>query len=436
MTDASLTLVGGTVIDPASETAAVQDIHVKSGRIASVSAPGSVKSSAETIDVGGMIVTPGLVDMHVHLREPGQTHKEDIDSGTRAAVAGGFTSVACMSNTTPPLDSPEIISGLLERIEAGAMCNVYPYGAATVGHEQEALTDFEALLEAGAVAITDDAFPLGTMELKEAALHAARQAGCPFIAHPEDKEIAADGVINQGEVSEELGVPGLPREAVIRACQRWVSLADVGAHLHLAHISTREEVEVIAEAMPAWNGRLTMETAPHYLCHTEEAVRDLGADAKVNPPLRTQADTRALLEAVRRGIIPVIATDHAPHAAREKARALTKAPFGLVGLETALGAMITVLQPQSHADWMGLVRAMSTIPAMLLGIEAGSLREGAPADITVIDPDSEWLVEPEDFYTKGRSTPFADQILSGRAHMTIVGGAVRYREGTVIEKHP
>lgn len=436
MSDSSLTVAGGTVIDPASRTAAVQNIRVENGRIVSVSAPGSTDSASQSIDASGMIVTPGLVDMHVHLREPGQTDKEDIESGTRAAVAGGFTSVACMSNTTPPLDSPTIISKLLPRIEADAECNVYPYGAATVGHGQDALTDFEALLDAGAVAITDDAFPLESLELQKAALHRAREAGCLFIAHPEDTEIGGDGVINQGEVSGQLDVAGLPRAAVIRACEQWVQLGDIGAHLHLAHISTREEAEIISEAMPAWDGRLTMETAPQYLCHTEEAVRDIGADAKVNPPLRTEADTRALSEAVRAGIIPVIATDHAPHTPAEKSQSLAKAPFGLVGLETSLAAMITALQPRSPSDWMLLVQAMSTMPAMLLGLEAGSLKEGAPADITIINPDTEWLVEPEDFYTKGRSTPFAGQILSGRTHMTIVGGAVRYREGSVVQRHP
>lgn len=433
MSENSLMLVGGTVVDPACSTAEVRDVRIADGQIAAVAPPGAAGGATDTIDVSGMIVTPGLVDMHVHLRDPGQTHKEDIQSGTRAAVAGGFTSVACMSNTTPPLDSPEVISDLLDRIRSDALCNVYPYGAATVGHQQDELTDFEALLEAGCVAITDDAFPLQSLEMKEAALEAARDAECLFVAHPEDKAISAEGIINQGEISEQLGVPGMPRQAVVEACKEWVDLEALGAHLHMAHISTRQELQIIAEAMPTWEGRLTMETAPHYLCHTEELIRDLGADAKVNPPLRTDADTRALLQAVRGGIVPVIATDHAPHAPAEKTQTLTQAPFGLVGLETALAAMITVLQPQSPSEWMPLVRAMSTIPAMLLGIDGGALEEGEPADVTVIDPDAEWLVEPDDFYSKGRSTPFADQILSGWVHLTIVGGDVRFREGKVIE---
>ncbi|MFO7948330.1 MAG: dihydroorotase [Armatimonadota bacterium] len=433
MPSSDLTLTGGTLVDPASDTIAVGDIAVSDGRIEAIAPAGSLPEAGQSIDVSGLIVTPGLVDMHVHLRVPGQTEKEDIASGTRAAVAGGFTTVACMSNTTPPIDRPERVADLLARIEAEALCHVYPYGAATVGHGQDELTDFEALLDAGCRAITDDAYPLESPELKRRALEAAADAQCLFIAHAEDKTISGDGVINEGAVSEQMGVAGIPREAVLRATEEWIGLKDTGGHLHLAHVSTCEEVEMISKAMPGWNGRLTMETAPHYLCVTEEAVLEFGPDAKVNPPLRTDRDVTALLAAVRNGVIPVIATDHAPHTPQEKSKGLKQAPCGLVGLETALGAMVTVLQPESDRDWLSLTRAMSFIPARLLGLQSGALAEGAPADITVISPDDEWLVEPEKFHSKGRSTPLADRVLTGRAWATIVAGHMRYHNGQIIE---
>lgn len=432
MSSPDIVLAGGTIVDPASDTVAARDLAISGDRIAAIAPAGSLSETGESIDVSGLIVTPGLVDMHVHLRVPGQAEKEDIASGTRAAVAGGFTTVACMSNTTPPLDKPERVKSLLEEIEADALCHVYPYGAATVGHGQDELTDFEALLDAGCRAITDDAYPLQSRELKHRALEAAADAQCLFIAHAEDKTISSDGVINEGAVSEQMGVAGIQREAVLRATEEWLGLKDTGGHLHLAHISTREEVALISAAMADWNGRLSMETAPHYLCVTEEAVLECGPDAKVNPPLRTDRDVAELLAAVRDGIIPVIATDHAPHTPEEKSKGLKPAPCGLVGLETALGAMLTVLQPQSDREWLSLIRAMSFIPARLLGLECGVLDEGAPADITIITPDAEWLVEPEKFYSKGRSTPLADRVLTGRAWATIVDGEIRYRDGQII----
>ncbi len=433
MSSAELVLAGGTIVDPASDTVAARDLTISGDRIAAIAPAGSLSETGESIDVSSLIVAPGLVDMHVHLRVPGQAEKENITSGTRAAVAGGFTSVGCMSNTTPPIDSPEIVADLLERIEAEGLCHVYPYGAATVEHGQDELTDFEALLDSGCRAITDDAYPLQSRELKRRALEAAADAQCLFIAHAEDKSISGDGVINEGAVSEQMGVAGIPREAVLRATEQWLELKDTGGHLHLAHVSTREEVELISSAMPDWNGRLTMETAPHYLCVTEEAVLECGPDAKVNPPLRTDRDVAALLTAVRDGIIPVIATDHAPHTPEEKSKGLKPAPCGLVGLETALGTMLTVLQPKSDRDWLSLIRAMSFIPARLLGLECGALSEGAPADITVIDPDAEWLVEPEKFCTRGRSTPLADRVLTGRTWATIVDGDIRYRDGQILK---
>ena len=418
----SFTLTGGTVIDPASGLAGRADLAVSNGFIQQIAPAGECRQSGEIIDATGRLIAPGFVDIHVHLREPGQSHKETIGSGTRAAVAGGFTAVCCMSNTTPPIDSPERVAELIHRIRQAAVCAVYPLGAATVGHGQEQLTDFSELLAAGCVAITDDAFPLQSTELKRQALVEAAEAGCVFIAHPEDKSISGDGVMNEGPVSAELGLPGLRRAATIEAVADWLALRDCGARLHLAHISTREEAEMIAAAIPRWEGRLSMETAPHYLCVTEDAVLEFGADAKVNPPLRSADDTAAITAAVRNDTIGIIATDHAPHSPEEKASGLSEAPYGLVGLETSLAVMAEVLAPETPEEWLWVLRKFTAAPADLLGLPAGKLAAGGPADIAIINPDAEWTVEPECFHSLGRSTPFAGWILHTRVTDTIVAG--------------
>ncbi len=423
-------LRGGTVIDPGSGYAGQRDVVIADGMIREFREPGT-SPDAEAVDVGGMLVTPGLVDIHVHLREPGQTQKETIATGTAAAVAGGFTSICCMANTAPPIDTPERVTDLLSRISADAVCRVYPLGAATEGHGQERLVDFGAMLRAGCVAITDDAFPLQSLELKQQALRRAREAGCVFIAHPEDRAISGAGVINEGDISRALGVAGMPAEATSSAVAEWVKLGELGARLHLAHVATQQELRAAEAAADLWGDRLSMETAPHYLCITDEAVLRFGAGAKVNPPLRTGADTVALREAVRDGRIPIIATDHAPHVPEEKAAGLLAAPFGLVGLETSLAAMVTVLEPETPAEWSGLIDKMSTAPARALGLRAGGLAPGQPADITIIDPGATWTVQPGRFRSKGRSTPFAGMELRSRVWATLVGGRFAYREGEV-----
>ena len=433
MADNTLALRGGTVIDPGSGYAGQADVIIAGGMIRELREPGTF-AGGEAVDVGGMLVAPGLVDMHVHLREPGQTQKETIATGTAAAVGGGFTSICCMANTTPPIDTPERVADLLSRIERDALCRVYPLGAATEGHGQERLVDFRAMLRAGCVAMTDDAFPLQSRELKQQALSLAREAGCVFIAHPEDKAISGSGVINEGEISRALGVAGMPTEATASAVAEWAELGSLGARVHLAHIATAEELRAATAAAGLWDGRLTVETAPHYLCITDEAVLRFGAGAKVNPPLRTAADTVALTEAVRDGRIGIIATDHAPHSPEEKAAGLMAAPFGLVGLETSLAAMVTVLNPDSPAEWLGLIEKMSTAPARLLGLRAGRVAPGEPADIMIVDPVATWTVRPGRFRSKGRATPFAGMQLRSRVWATLVGGRFAYREGEVLAR--
>lgn len=434
MADDTLILRGGTVVDPGSGYTGQADVVIADGIVRELREPGAAINGAEAVDVGGMLVTPGLVDIHVHLREPGQTHKETISTGTAAAVAGGFTSVCCMANTTPPTDSPERVAELMCRIRRDAQCRVYPLGAATEGHGQERLVDFGAMLRAGCVAITDDAFPLQSRALKQEALRRAGEAGCVFIAHPEDKSISGPGIINDGDISRALGLPGMPAEATSTAVAEWVGLADLGARLHLAHIATERELHAACAAADRWGDRLTMETGPHYLCVTDEAVLRFGAGAKVNPPLRTAADTLALTAAVREGRMPIIATDHAPHSPEEKAGGLVSAPFGLTGLETSLAAMVTVLEPDTPAQWLRLIEMMSTAPARLLGLSGGHLDIGAPADLAIIDPDATWVVRPGLFRSKGRATPFAGTQLRARVWATLVDGRFAYREGEVLGK--
>ena len=432
MTVDEFTLCGGTVVDPASGFAGEADVVVADGVVRHIAPPGECRAAGDIIEVAGMLVVPGLVDIHVHLREPGQTQKETIATGTRAAVAGGFTTVCCMSNTTPPIDSVERVRDLVDRIERTAVCKVCPLGAATAGHGQDELTDFAAMLAAGCVAITDDAFPLQRRELKREALLRAAAADCVFIAHPEDKSISGDGVINEGDLSARSGLPGMPRRATAEAVAEWVGLHDTGARLHLAHIATKDEADIIAEALPQWAGRLSMETAPHYLCVTEDAVLEFGANAKVNPPLRTAQDNAAIVAAVRDDTISVIATDHAPHSAEEKALGIMRAPFGLVGLETCLAVMATVLQPRTTGDWMWLLGKLSATPARLLGLPAGRLFAGGPADIAIIDPAAEWTVQPNRFNSKGRATPFAGQILRSQVWGTVVNGGLVLKTGDLL----
>ncbi len=432
MSAEEFTLRGGVVINPAAGFAAEADVVVAQGAVQEIALAGKCDTAGEIIDVAGKLVAPGLVDIHVHLREPGQMHKETIATGTRAAVAGGFTSVCCMSNTTPPIDTPDRVRELVDSIKQTAACKVYPLGAATKGHGQDELTDFAGMLEAGCVAITDDAFPLQSRQLKQQALLQAAEVGCVFIAHPEDKSISGDGLLNEGNLSAKLGLPGMPRRATAEAVAEWVGLHDCGAYLHLAHIATKDEVELVTEALPAWAGRLSMETAPHYLSVTEDAILKFGANIKVNPPLRTADDNAAITAAVGNDTIAIIATDHAPHASDEKALGLEEAPFGLVGLETSLAATATILKPETPADWLWLLDKFTAAPAQLLGLRAGRLVAGEPADIVIIDPQAQWTVRPERFKSKGRATPFAGQTLRSQVWATVVDGRFVLQAGELL----
>ncbi len=431
----AFTLTGGRVIDPASGCDELADMAVQEDRIAWIRPPGGAPLG-EDVPVEGLVVCPGLVDIHVHLRQPGFGHKETVATGTRAAVAGGFTTICCMPNTNPPLDRPQRITGLQQTIAGQAWCNVYVLAAATVDNQRRELTDFAALLEADCPSITDDAAPLQSTSQMRQALEKLGSTGRPFMAHLEDEELSGEGVINAGAVSQQLQVPGQDSLSEVAALHRWAQAATSveQARLHLLHISTAEAIAQ-ARALRKENifSGLTVETAPHYFCLTEEAVLESGADAKVNPPLRTERDRQAMLEAVIDGDIQIIAPAHAPHTPQEKAQGLIEAPAGLVGLEVCLGVVLTHLFHTGHLSLPDILAKMTYNPADLLGLPAGTLKPGGPADITIIDPCEHWVVDPSHFYSKGRNTPFAGQKLVGQVWGTIKAGQFLMREGELRE---
>lgn len=427
-----VTLCGGRVLDPARGFDALADLFLAGGQVVGMAPPGEHEPVGEAIEVRGLVVCPGLVDVHVHLREPGQSHKETLLTGTRAAVAGGFTTVCCMPNTTPPLDRPERLAELQSRLAYETACQVGIIASLSLDNDPAAPSDALALRDGGAVALTDDAFPLVTDAQRALALYQSSETGLAVIAHCEDKTLSAGGVMHAGEVSRRLGVAGQPAAAETAGARQWLALADRGGRLHLAHVSAAETVAALAESRPRWAGRLSAETAPHYLALTDEAVADYGADAKMNPPLRTAADRETLRQAVAEGLITVIATDHAPHSPAEKAEGLGAAPFGIVGLETCLGVCLTELYHSGLMSLSAVVACLTCHPARTLGLAGGTLQPGAPAEVTIFDPGARWVVDPAQFHSLGRNTPWAGQSLQGRAWGTLVGGEVVLREGELL----
>jgi dihydroorotase len=420
------------LLDPHSGLEAPGTICLSAGRIKWLGPP-EAEPEGEVYDLPGLLICPGLLDLHVHLRVPGQEHKEDLLSGTRAAVAGGFTAVCAMPNTTPALDRPARLAALQERIAREARCRVYLAGAATVENGGEDLTDFAALREAGCVAITDDAFPLQEARTMGEALRRAHAADLPFLAHLELRHLSRGGVMSAGPVAEELGVAGQDPAAESQALLYWAEAAEGLGRLHLLHLTTADTVDFLRHlrAGPFFEA-LTAETAPHYLTLTAEAVRRLGASAKMNPPLREERDRQALLDAVRRNVIQVLATDHAPHTPEEKARGLAEAPFGITGLETCVGLVLTHLVGTGHLTLRHAVAKLSSHPARILGVPGGSLEPGQPADLTILDLHKSWTVDPERFQSKGRATPFAGEKLTGKPWGTIVAGHWAMQEGEVV----
>lgn len=426
MNDAPILLRGGRVIDPVNGRDEVGDVLLKDGRVAGVGGGLGTPDDARVIDVAGMIVCPGLIDVHVHLREPGQEHKETIATGARAAAAGGFTAVCAMPNTDPPIDDPAAVGYVLaEGVRAGA-ARVYPTGAVSVGQQGERLTEIGEMIDAGAVAITDDGRPVATAGLMRLALEYARTFGITVASHCEDMTLSRGGAMNEGVVSTRLGLTGIPNAAEDVGIARDILLAELtGGRLHVQHVSTRIGVAMIRAAKER-GVAVSAEGTPHHFTLTDAAVEAYRTDAKVNPPLRSEADRQAVIEGVGDGTLDVIATDHAPHHYDEKEQAFEDAPFGLVGLETALALVLTELVERDIIDLPTMIRRMSVAPAAAFNLAGGSLTEGVAADVTVFDPTHEWTVDPKRLLSKSRNTPFVGRKLRGRAVCTIVGGRIVY----------
>jgi len=415
-----LIIKGGTVVDPVSGNLFQADIAVVGERIASVGKVPEAKD-ATVVDARGCYVLPGLIDMHVHLREPGYEHKETIATGVAAALRGGFTAVCAMPNTRPVCDSAATVGFVLKRAKEAGGARVYPVGALTKGSEGKELAPLEEMRAAGAVAFSDDGRWVRDGQLMRRAMEYAAMLGVPVISHCEAPDLSAGGVMHEGRTAFILGLRGIPAAAEEVAVARDIILAALtGCHLHVAHVSTAGAVRLIREAK-ARGLRVTAEVTPHHLTLTEEAVKGYNTNAKVNPPLRTAADVAALKEGLADGTVDVIATDHAPHAREEKEVEFDAAPFGMVGLETAVGLVMALVR-EGVLTLPQLVAKLTVNPARILGLEAGLIREGAVADITLIDPETEETVEPERFASKGRNTPFAGWRLKGLPVGVVAGG--------------
>ena len=415
----------GTLIDPKTEQVQKADLLLADGVIAAIGADLSVPD-AELIDATGLVVAPGLVDMHVHLRDPGQTHKEDILTGCKAAAAGGVTSVLAMPNTNPTTDTPETIRYILNKAEE-ADARVYVAAAITHDLASGELNDLVALREAGAIALTDDGRPVENTKFMAQAMLQSPELGMRVVSHCEDLFLARGGLMNEGIVSKELGVQGIPAAAEDCGTARDIALAAAyHVPIHICHVSTRTSLDMIRDAKRR-GVQVTAETAPHYFTLTEEAVRGKDADYRMNPPLRTEADRLAMLEAVKDGTIDAIATDHAPHAPKEKADFL-KAPNGVVGMETSFAASYTTLVKGGVLSLPKLLRLMSYQPAQLLHIPGGSLQQGEIADIILIDENAQWMVEPEKLHGKSKNAVFKGRTLQSKIKMTICKGRIVYQD--------
>ncbi|MCK9377558.1 MAG: dihydroorotase [Syntrophobacterales bacterium] len=429
----SLLISGGLVVDPSRNLEAPQDLLIENGKIAALAAPGTIPADGRrVIAAANLVVAPGLIDMHVHLREPGEEYKETILTGTRAAVAGGFTAVAAMPNTRPVNDNAAITRFILEQAMIAGLARVYPVGAISMGSLGQTLSEYGDQKEAGAVAFSDDGRPVMNPMLMRRALEYARTFALPLIAHEEDLDLRGDGVMHEGRISLELGLRGIPSAAEEAMIFRDLALLQLtGGRLHIAHISAFGSVALIRQAKAA-GLTVTAETAPHYFSLTDETVKGYDTNAKVNPPLRTAADVAAIKEGLADGTLDAIACDHAPHTSLEKDLEFEAAAFGLIGLETSLGLSLKLVH-DGVLTLAQLVAAMSTNPARILGVPGGTLAVGSPADLTLIDLNRHWTVDANTFASKSRNCPFHGWTLQGKAVMTIVGGRVVF-EGQLAVK--
>jgi len=428
MTHRPLLIRGGRVVDPSQDLDAVKDVLLMEGSVAALGEDLERVEGALDVDARGLVVTPGLIDVHVHLREPGQEHKETIASGARAAAAGGFTAVCAMPNTDPPIDDPAAVGFVVAAGARAGAARVYPMGAISMNREGKVLTEIGELVAAGAVGVTDDGDPVMDSGLMRLAMEYAQAFDIPVVDHPEDLTLARDGAMNEGLVSSRLGLRGKPNAAEDLHILRDVLLAELtGGRVHIQHVSTRRGVEAIRRAK-ARGLAVTGEATPHHLLLTDDAVEGYRTEAKMNPPLRSPEDREAVREGLRDGTLDVVATDHAPHHYDEKEAAFDDAPNGVVGLETALGLVFGHLVMGGVLDLATMVERMSVAPARIFNLPGGTLEPGSSADVTIFDPEEEWTVDPTRFLSKSRNTPFRGWQLRGGPRYTVVGGEVVWKK--------
>jgi dihydroorotase len=423
LTPSRILIVGGRVIDPSQQLDRTTNLLLEDGRVAAYDAQPS--GNEHVIDAAGKIVSPGLIDMHVHLREPGREEDETIATGTAAAVAGGFTSIACIPNTEPPIDSQATVNFIQDQAERAGNCNVFVVGCVSKNREGKELAEIGQLVQAGAVAFSDDGAPVFNPELMRRAFEYCLMFDKPILNHAEVRELTHGGVMHEGIVSLVLGLPGMPAEAEDVMTSRDIMLAEsTGGRLHVMHVSTAGSIELVRQAK-ARGVRVTTEVCPHHFTLTDECLRSFDSNFKMSPPLRGRRHVEACIAGLQDGTIEVICTDHAPHAVEKKMQELDRAPFGILGLETALGLVVTQLIETGKLDWMTALEKMTINPARILGIDKGTLRVGADADVTIIDPKAKWRVSIDQIRSKSRNTPFGGWELTGRADTVIVGGKVK-----------
>jgi dihydroorotase len=417
-------IAGGRVIDPGRKLDRVADLWLNDGRVAGLDLP--AQGEFTRIDARGKIVAPGLIDMHVHLREPGREEDETIATGTAAALAGGFTSVACIPNTEPPIDTQASVEFVRHQAALADNCNVFVVACVSRNREGKELAEIGQLVRAGAVAFTDDGAPVYDPELMRRAFEYCRMFDKPILNHAEVLELTRGGVMHEGLASLILGLPGMPAAAEDVMVGRDIVLAEAtGGRIHVMHVSTAGSVELVRRAKRR-GVRITTEVCPHHFTLTDERLRSFDSNFKMSPPLRSREDVEACVAGLVDGTIDVICTDHAPHAIEKKMQELDRAPFGIVGLETALGLVGRQLVEPGHLDWPAAIEKMTIQPARILGIPKGTLADGADADVTIFDPAARWTVDPRQFRSKSANTPFAGWELRGRAETVIVGGKVKF----------